>query len=172
MAIQRGGVSRYFSKVLGSGVNWTLLKKGGFGECALVPVFAPREHANVPSFRFSFRGNIRMYPRSGFRSGGTSAKTTLLEDHPFANPPKDRGNDLQGMKSALCIAVICVCSDVERQGSQGPADRVGFQTGGGVCRSGLVIPFLSFLGLSRFFRDFPDLSGDFPDLSFCSFAAY
>ena len=47
--------------------------------------------SNVPSFRFSFRGNIRMYPRSGFRSGfrpnvpsfrfharGTSAKTTLL----------------------------------------------------------------------------------------------
>ena len=66
--------------------------------------------ANVPPFRFSFRGNIRRnhpfgnhpfvntkkghweikgrfpkgwfwrtYPRSGFRSGGTSAKTTLLE---------------------------------------------------------------------------------------------
>ena len=49
--------------------------------------------ANVPSFRFSFRGNMRMcprsgfsfrgnirtYPRSGFRSEGTSAKTTLLE---------------------------------------------------------------------------------------------
>ena len=66
--------------------------------------------ASVPSFRFSFRGNIRRnhpfgnhpfvntkkghweikgrfpkgwfwrtYPRSGFRSGGTSAKTTLLE---------------------------------------------------------------------------------------------
>ena len=66
--------------------------------------------ANVPSFRFSFRGNIRRnlpfgnhpfvntkkgywemkgrfpkgwfwrtYPRSGFRSGGTSAETTLLE---------------------------------------------------------------------------------------------
>ena len=66
--------------------------------------------ANVPSFRFSFRGNIRRnhpfgnhpfvntkkghweikgrfpkgwfwrtYPRSGFRSAGTSAKTTLLE---------------------------------------------------------------------------------------------
>ena len=48
---------------------------------------------NVPSFRFSFRGNLRMYPRSSFRSGGTSkrtlvpvfrsggtsAKTTLLE---------------------------------------------------------------------------------------------
>ena len=27
-----------------------------------------------------------MYPRSGFRSGGTSAKTTLLENHPFGNP--------------------------------------------------------------------------------------
>ena len=66
--------------------------------------------ANVPSFRFSFLGNIRRnhpfgnhplvntkkahweikgrflkgwfwrtYPRSGFRSGGTSAETTLLE---------------------------------------------------------------------------------------------
>ena len=35
--------------------------------------------ANVPSFRFSFRGNMRTHPRSGFRSGGTSAKTTLLE---------------------------------------------------------------------------------------------
>ena len=26
-----------------------------------------------------------MYPRSGFRSGGTSAKTTLLENHPSVN---------------------------------------------------------------------------------------
>ena len=31
-----------------------------------------------------------MYPRSGFRSGGTSAKTTLLEP-PFCEPPKRRG---------------------------------------------------------------------------------
>ena len=60
--------------------------QGGFGECALVPVFVPGEHANVPSFWFSFRGNIQMYPRSGFRSGGTSSKTTLLENHPFVNP--------------------------------------------------------------------------------------
>ena len=28
--------------------------------------------ANVPLFRFSFRENMRTYPRSGFRSGGTS----------------------------------------------------------------------------------------------------
>ena len=27
-----------------------------------------------------------MYPRSGFRSGGTCAKPTLLENHPFGNP--------------------------------------------------------------------------------------
>ena len=73
--------------------------------------------ANVPSFRFSFRGNIRRnhpfgnhpfvntkkghweikgrfpkgwfwrtYPRSAFRSGGTSAKTTLLETTLLRNP--------------------------------------------------------------------------------------
>ena len=104
----------------------------GTCECTLVPVFVPREHANVPWFRFShrflpgapprgrqlhfckysrpfiqsvkstlsylkscnpvggtpsstawfsFRGNIQIYLRSGFRSGGTSAKTTLLENH-------------------------------------------------------------------------------------------
>ena len=38
-----------------------------------------------PRSGFSFRGNIRMFPRSCFRSGGTSAKT-LLENHPSANP--------------------------------------------------------------------------------------
>ena len=27
-----------------------------------------------------------MYPHSGFRSGGTSTKTTLVEKHPFGNP--------------------------------------------------------------------------------------
>ena len=35
---------------------------------------------------------------------------------------------------------------------------------GGVSRSGLVLPFLSFLGLSRFFWDFPDLLGDGPGI--------
>ena len=40
--------------------------KGGSCECALFPVFVPGEHANIPSFWFSFRGNIRAYPRSGF----------------------------------------------------------------------------------------------------------
>ena len=41
----------------------------------------------------------------------------------------------------------------------------GFKPGGG-SRSGLVLPFLSFclLGLSRFFRDFPDLFGDGPGI--------
>ena len=67
--------------------------KGGLGECTLVPVFVPGEHANVPLFRFSFRGNIGMYPRSGFRSGGTSAKpsfwkTTLLSTPYFLTEEK------------------------------------------------------------------------------------
>ena len=35
---------------------------------------------------------------------------------------------------------------------------------GGASRSGLVLPFLSFLGLSLFFRDFPDLLGDVPGI--------
>ena len=77
--------------------------------------------ANVPSFRFSFLGNIRRnhpfgnhpfvntkkghweikgrflkgwfwrtYPRSGFRSGGTSAKTTLLETTLLGSPENYR----------------------------------------------------------------------------------
>ena len=62
--------------------------KGGFGECILVPVFVPGEHANVPSFPFSFRGNIRMYPRSGFVPGEHLPKppfwkTTLFKHQRF-----------------------------------------------------------------------------------------
>ena len=34
------------------------------------------------SSRFSFRGNIRMHPRSGFRSGGD-----ICQNHPFGKPP-------------------------------------------------------------------------------------
>ena len=54
----------------------------------LVPVFFLGGHANVPSFRLSFQWNIRMYPRSGFRSGGTSPKTTLLETTLLSTPEK------------------------------------------------------------------------------------
>ena len=65
--------------------------------------------ANVPSFRFPFRGNMRMYPHSGFRSGGTSECTlvpvlvpgehpnlpsfrfsfrgNIRQNHPFGNHP-------------------------------------------------------------------------------------
>ena len=61
----------------------------------------------------------------------------------------------------------------ERKESQGPLN--GGVSNGGVSRSGLVLPFLSFLGLSRFpgFSLFVrGLFGDFPDLRFSSFSAY
>ena len=44
--------------------------------------------ANVPSFRFSFQGNTRMYPRSGFRSGRTSECTLVPVSVPGEHPPK------------------------------------------------------------------------------------
>ena len=40
--------------------------------------------ANVPSFRFSFLENIRMYPRSSFR--GNIRQNHPLENHAFVNP--------------------------------------------------------------------------------------
>ena len=43
---------------------------------------------NVPSFRFSSRGNMRTYPRSGFRSGGTSECTLVPIFVPREHPPK------------------------------------------------------------------------------------
>ena len=45
---------------------------------------------------------------------------------------------------------------------QGPLN--GGVSNGGVSRSGLVLPFLSFLGLSRVFWAFPDLLGDGPGI--------
>ena len=63
--------------------------------------------ANVPSFRFSFRGNMRTYPRSNFRSGGTSECTLVpvfvLGEHlpkppfwkpPFCQPPNTHSVDI------------------------------------------------------------------------------
>ena len=44
--------------------------------------------ANVPSFLFSFRGNMRTYPRSGLRSGGASERTLVPVFVPGEHPPK------------------------------------------------------------------------------------
>ena len=44
--------------------------------------------ANVPSFRCSFRENMRTYPRSVFRSGGTSQCTLVPVFVPVEHPPK------------------------------------------------------------------------------------
>ena len=56
------------------------------------------------------------------------------------------------------------------------AKRGGFQTGGASRSGRFVLPFLSFLGLSRLFPGFSrfarGLFGDFPDLPVSSFSAY
>ena len=84
---ERDGGSEFCSLSRGDN-SGQFRKKGGFGERALVPVFAPGEHVNVPSFRFAFWGNIRQCTLvPGFRSEGTSTKTTLLENPPFGEPP-------------------------------------------------------------------------------------
>ena len=44
--------------------------------------------ASVPSFRFSFRENMRTYPRSCFRSGGTCECTLVPVFVPGEHPPK------------------------------------------------------------------------------------
>ena len=71
--------------------------------------------ANVPSFRLSFRGNMRMYPRSGFRSGGTSEctlvpvvvpgafwKTTLLSTPEEGGCESKRGHSTKALHAILC----------------------------------------------------------------------
>ena len=81
--------------------HWEALKggfviKGGFGECTLVAVFVPGEHANVPSGGTCERTLVPVFvsgehpngASSGFHSRGTSAKTTHFENHPFVNPRK------------------------------------------------------------------------------------
>ena len=93
--------------------------------------------ANVPSFRFSFRGNmrtyprsgfsfrgnIRTYPRSGFRSGGTSAKTTFLEttllgssDYCFFAPKKSLPLKKSGPRPvcSLHFGQTCLCPQLRQ----------------------------------------------------------
>ena len=65
--------------------KWRFRKRVVLANVLSFRFFVPMEHANVTSLRFSFRGNARMYTRSGFRSGGTSAKTPLFQNHPFSN---------------------------------------------------------------------------------------
>ena len=45
-------------------------QKGGLGECTRVPVFHSGGTCQRTLVSVSFRGSIRMYPCSGFRSGG------------------------------------------------------------------------------------------------------
>ena len=81
--------------------------KGGFGECALVPVFrsggtcasvpsfrffVPGEHLNVPSFRSSFWGNVR-------------------QNHPFGNHPV-RFLRAMGRDNVFCPGRVSLCDSL------------------------------------------------------------
>ena len=65
---------RFRKRVVLANVPSFRFRSGGTCERTLVPVFIPGEHPNVPSFRFSFRGNVRQNHPFG--------------NHPFANPRK------------------------------------------------------------------------------------
>ena len=67
-----------------------------------------------------------------------------------------------------CISAILARYIMKTRQNQGPLNG-GFPD---LDLSFLFYPLLSFLGLSRFFWDLPDLLGDSPDLSFASFSAY
>ena len=58
-------------------------QKRGFGEYALVPVFASGEHANVPSFRFSVPGEHPNVPSFRF-----SFRGNIRQNHPFSSGTK------------------------------------------------------------------------------------
>ena len=80
-------------------------KRVGFGECALVPVFVPGKHANVPSFRFSFRGNI--------------CQKHLFGNHPFRFPTKKGGEfgfDI-GLADIKPRILLQDCSSFQKQAS-------------------------------------------------------
>ena len=63
--------------ICSKGSTGAVSQKGGFGECALVPVFGNGEHLNVPSFRV-------------FGAGEHLPKPPFW-NHPFANPRYVRG---------------------------------------------------------------------------------
>ena len=77
---------------LSSGNQRAVSKRGGFGECTLVPTKGRFRKgvvlANVPLFRFFVPGNIRMYPRSGFWYRGTSECTLVPVFGTREHPPK------------------------------------------------------------------------------------
>ena len=62
---------RFCKRVVLANVPRSGFRSGGTCERTLVPAFVQGEHLNVPSFRFSFRGNIRQtHPFRGPRMGG------------------------------------------------------------------------------------------------------
>ena len=87
-----GGSLRSWRVWKSRGNKRAVSKKGGFGECALVPVFGAGEHPCAPSFRFLVPGNIRMYPRPVFGTGAHPPKPAFWKP-PFCEPPRKHKPD-------------------------------------------------------------------------------
>ena len=105
------------------------------------------------------------------------ARESSSEKTPFVMTPF-AGSEPQ---KRVDVCVPCSCPSLASRAAKWG----GFQTGpdlvsnGGVSRSGLVLPFLSFFVLFGTFPIFPGFSrfawgwsGDFADLSFSSFSVY
>ena len=85
-------------------------KRVVFGECALVQVFVPGEHANVPSFRFSFRGEHPNVPsfrfpvgrRDRLMSRGKNCREAIFASHLSRDYPRRGVNFERGKKALSC----------------------------------------------------------------------
>ena len=92
---------------------WRMYPRSGFrsgGTCerTLVPVCLPGEHPNVPSFRFSFRGNIRQNHPFGNLLGSSESRScnnTLLRRvlRRFSNSKCFLEGFLEGLSLSLAL---------------------------------------------------------------------
>ena len=139
-------------------------RSGGTRERTLVPAFVPGEHPNVPSFRFSIRGNIRQNHPFGKPPSWEPPKRVLLQNRCLRpqtqhlsgteKQPKHKvlGRDIPGTSGnpdagisqtqTLCKWPFSVLLDRERQGC--PRIWVGtsqiWNIGGPLCLSSKTAP--------------------------------
>ena len=90
---------------------WRMYPRSGFRsrgtcECTLVPVCVPGEHPNVPSFRFSFRGNIRQnhpFGKPPFWSSKTKTPQTVTLQVKIERGQKLKENSAHGSRRCSCL---------------------------------------------------------------------